>query len=97
MIACAKEMYGSEYNMMVLELNASDARGIQVVRDTIKGFAETGAPIKSNYNCKIIILDEADSMTRDAQAALRRIMEKYSENTRFCLICNYVSSQKLFS
>lgn len=91
MIACAKEMYGAEYSMMVLELNASDSRGIQVVRDTIKGFAETGAPIKSNYNCKIIILDEADSMTRDAQAALRRIMEKYSENTRFCLICNYVS------
>jgi DNA polymerase III delta prime subunit len=71
-------------------LNASDARGIKVVRETIKSFAETRAPIKSNFNCKIVILDEADSMTRDAQAALRRIMEKYSASTRFCLICNYV-------
>ena len=57
----------------------------------IKGFAETRSPIHSAFNCKIVILDEADSMTRDAQAALRRIMEKYSRSTRFCLICNYVN------
>jgi replication factor C subunit 3/5 len=76
------------------QLNASDARGIDVVREIIKTFAETqvmGAGGETGHNVKLIILDEADAMTRDAQAALRRIMEKYSKSTRFCLICNYVS------
>lgn len=90
-VASARKMYGKDYNMMVLELNASDARGIDVVRDIIKTFAETQVPFtNSEYNIKLIILDEADAMTRDAQAALRRIMEKYSKTTRFCMICNYV-------
>merc|ERR1712100_671833 len=68
-------------------LDASDDRGINSVREEIKGFAE-----KRNYfmkGIKVIILDEADSMTFDAQFALRRIIEKYSSSTRFCLICNY--------
>jgi replication factor C subunit 3/5 len=85
--ALARELYGSNMNLMVMKLDASDDRGINSVREEIKGFAE-----KKNMfykGVKLIILDEADSMTFDAQFALRRIIEKYSENTRFCLICNY--------
>jgi replication factor C subunit 3/5 len=81
------QYFGNKKKLMVMKLDASDDRGINSVRDEIKGFAE-----KKNYfnsGIKVIILDEADSMTFDAQFALRRIMEKYSEKTRFCLICNY--------
>lgn len=83
---------------MVLELNASDDRGIDVVREQIKTFASTkqifslGGPAKggsSTAGYKLIILDEADAMTNTAQMALRRIMEKYTVNTRFCIIANY--------
>ena len=70
-----------------MKLDASDDRGINSVREEIKGFAEKVNMF--NKGVKLIILDEADSMTFDAQFALRRIIEKYSRTTRFCLICNY--------
>ncbi|KAL8973175.1 MAG: hypothetical protein Q9183_000138 [Haloplaca sp. 2 TL-2023] len=99
-LALAKELYGPEmFKSRVLELNASDERGISIVREKVKDFARmqlSNPPLhyKDKYPCppyKIIILDEADSMTQDAQSALRRTMETYSKITRFCLICNYVT------
>ncbi|CAL1272481.1 unnamed protein product [Larinioides sclopetarius] len=89
-LACAKQIYSpNEFSSMVLELNASDDRGIGVVREQILSFASTRTIFKSGF--KLIILDEADAMTNDAQNALRRVIEKFTENTRFCLICNYLS------
>ena len=99
-LALAKELYGPELiKTRVLELNASDERGISIVREKVKDFARMqlsnpSAAYRAQYPCppyKIIILDEADSMTQDAQSALRRTMETYSKITRFCLICNYVT------
>lgn len=96
-LAVAKQLFGHDiYRNRVLELNASDERGIQVIRDKVKTFANQAVSAKKmdGTPCppfKIIILDEADSMTTHAQAALRRTMEKQTKTTRFCLICNYVS------
>jgi len=91
----AKELFGKDfYKKRILELNASDERGISVVRDKIKKFAQRKISKNPEHDCppiQICILDEADSMTIDAQAALRRIIEAYSTNTRFCIICNYIS------
>jgi replication factor C subunit 3/5 len=93
-LACAKKMYGSNFKNMTLELNGSEDRGINVVREQIKDFSGSKQFI-SNFssdlknNVKLVILDEADSMTYDAQFALRRVIENYTNNTRFCLICNY--------
>lgn len=88
-LACAKRLFGDRWKSVVLELNASDDRGIDVVREQIINFASTKKIFASGF--KMIILDEADSMTQPAQAALRRVMEKYTRNVRFCIICNYVS------
>ncbi|XP_974716.2 replication factor C subunit 4 [Tribolium castaneum] len=95
-LAAARQLFGDYYRDRILELNASDERGIQVIRDKVKTFAQltasgTRPDGKPCPPFKIVILDEADSMTHAAQAALRRTMEKESRSTRFCLICNYVS------
>ena len=87
-IALAKDLYGDEWKQNFMETNASDERGIDVVREKIKDFART-KPINAEY--KIIFLDEADSLTSDAQQALRRTMEQFSSNCRFIMSCNYSS------
>ena len=85
-VAIAQEIYGEKWKENFLELNASDERGIDVVRNRIKNFARSSF---GKYDYKIIFLDEADSLTKDAQSALRRTMEQFSHNTRFILSCNY--------
>lgn len=88
-IALSREMFGDNWATNFSELNASDQRGIDVVRVTIKNFART-KPLGGKA-FKILFLDEADALTSDAQAALRRTMEKYSESCRFILSCNFSS------
>lgn len=88
-LAVARKISGKRWKTMTLELNASDDRGINVVRDRIKTFASTQQMFQKGI--KLVVLDEADSMTNDAQFAMRRIMEQYTKNTRFILICNYVN------
>ena len=87
-LAIANELYGNDWKSNFLELNASDERGIDTIRVKVKDFART-IPMKNNF--KIIYLDEADALTRDAQHALRRTMEKYSNTARFILACNFSS------
>jgi len=86
-LCLAHDLYGDGYREHLMELNASDERGINVVRETVKTFAR----IKSigEIPFKILILDEADNMTGDAQQALRRTMERFTETCRFVLIANY--------
>ncbi|MFQ6128125.1 MAG: replication factor C small subunit [Thermoplasmata archaeon] len=88
-IALTRELFGENWGLNFNELNASDERGIDVVRTKIKGFARM-APIGQD-GFKIIFLDEADALTADAQAALRRTMEKYTATCRFILSVNYSS------
>tara|TARA_B100001121_G_scaffold308622_1_gene333185 strand:- start:848 stop:1813 length:966 start_codon:yes stop_codon:yes gene_type:complete len=90
-LALTRELFTDEYfNERVIELNASDERGIKVVREKIKRYAQNSVNTKDGIpNFKVIILDEADSMTSESQCALRKIMEDYSSVTRFCIICNY--------
>ena len=87
-LALARDLYGSGYRNYILELNASDERGIDVIREKVKNFARTAA-IASEVPFKILIMDEADSLTSAAQHALRRTMEIYTRTCRFCLIGNY--------
>ncbi|MHB8634557.1 MAG: replication factor C small subunit [Thermoplasmatota archaeon] len=88
-IALAHDLFGDDWAGRFLELNASDERGIGVVRGKIKEFARVGTAEQSGV--KLIFLDEADALTHDAQSALRRTMEKFTATTRFILSCNYSS------
>ena len=88
-IAMAKDLYNDDINTAFKELNASDARGIDVIRGEVKNFAKTISIAR--VPVKIIFLDEADALTADAQHALRRTMEKFSAETRFILSANYAS------
>ena len=88
-IALARDLFGVEWRQNFLELNASDERGIDTVRTTIKQYART-APL-GDVGFKILFLDEADNLTAEAQGSLRRMMERYSSSCRFVLSCNYSS------
>lgn len=91
-MACARELYGEDFGLMCIIINASEERGVDVVRDRITDFVSCrNTPTLIGENLlKLVILDEADSMTYDAQIMLRTIIEKYSYTSRFCLICNYL-------
>ena len=93
-IACAKELYGESYPFMVMELNASDHRGIETVRNEITRFVSSKSVFFDGTDrgkmFKLVILDETDAMTGDAQATLRKVIEKYTYSTRFCLVCNFI-------
>lgn len=97
-LAAAKELYGDHTELMMMELNASDDRGIDVVRSKIKQFVMSknvycGKNIEEREDIfKMVILDEADAMTADAQAILRKIVEEFTNNARFCLICNDIQN-----
>jgi replication factor C subunit 3/5 len=93
--AVARQLYGTtKLKGSVLELNASDDRGIDIIRNEIKDFASTGQVLfgaGNGVSIKLVILDEADQMSHEAQAALRRVIEKFTRNVRFCIICNHVN------
>jgi replication factor C small subunit len=86
-LCLTRDLYGESYREHMMELNASDERGIKIVRETVKTFARTRSIGEIPF--KILILDEADNMTSDAQQALRRTMERFTETCRFIMIANY--------
>ncbi len=89
-LALARELYGEKWKENTLELNASDERGITAIRERVKEFAKARSTVVG-VPFKLVVLDEADNMTGDAQQALRRIMEQYAVNARFILLANYLS------
>jgi replication factor C subunit 3/5 len=92
-LSVANKIYGEQCKRMIIHLNSSDERGIDIVRNRIKDFVTTKPMIFSDTNKnihKLVILDEADSMTEEAQLALRQIIVNYTQNARFCIICNYI-------
>lgn len=89
-MACAKQLYGDNIEFMTINVNASEERGIEVVRNKILPFVNSRIMCDNPKSFKMVILDESDAMTADAQAALQKVIENYSDNTRFCLICNYI-------
>ena len=93
-LCIARQLLGEAWERNTLRLNASDERGIKMVREKVKGFAAWSSPTgdqEVRELFKLVILDEADEMTSDAQTALRTIIEESSRNTRFIIICNYLS------
>ena len=89
-VSLCNELYPGHQSEMILQLNASDDRGINIIRDDIKIFSKI-LPIHYQGHMKIVLLDEADALTIDAQFALRRVIEKFSHRVRFFLICNYLT------
>lgn len=83
-------LYGDASASNVLTLNASDDRSLRTIRETVAGFARLGTTLAGSRGVKLVVLDEADSLTHDAQACLRRTMELFADTTRFVLLCNYV-------
>lgn len=88
--ACATEMFKDNVHLLTLEINASEERGIDVVRSCITQFSNNTNALTNKFKIQLIILDEADSMTYDAQLALKNVIDAYSRTTRFCLICNCI-------
>ncbi|MBU0615297.1 MAG: replication factor C small subunit [Nanoarchaeota archaeon] len=88
-LVIAKQLFGASWHQNFVELNASDERGIDIIRSKVKDFARTRA--MGDVPFKIIFLDECDALTREAQQALRRTMENYTQTCRFILSCNYSS------
>ena len=91
-IACINKLFGTQ-SFDYLSLNASDERGVDTVRNRIRKFVYTKNLFTNNLNInihKIVILDEADSMTEEAQFSLRQLIVNYTNTVRFCIICNYI-------
>ena len=91
-MALAKELYGDSYSLMTKHINASEERGIEVIRNKVKDFVMSSIFLPGVIPFKLVILDEADAMTISAQGMLRRIIEDFTSSARFCLICNKLKS-----